>query len=93
VENGVQAVEAFSRTSSYAAVLMDVEMPEMDGCKATKEIRRDEARGHHTPIIAMTGNAMQGDREKVLEAGMDDYVSKPVGLDELGEVLKRWVAD
>jgi len=93
VENGVQAVEAFSRTSSYAAVLMDVEMPEMDGCEATKEIRRDEARAHHTPIIAMTGNAMQGDREKVLEAGMDDYVSKPVGLDELGEVLKRWVAD
>ena len=93
VENGVQAVEAFSRTSSYAAVLMDVEMPEMDGCEATKEIRRDEARGHHTPIIAMTGNAMQGDREKVLEAGMDDYVSKPVGLDELGEALKRWVAD
>jgi CheY-like chemotaxis protein len=92
VKDGVEAVEAFSRTSSYAAVLMDVEMPEMDGYKAAKEIRRDEGGGRRTPIIAMTGSAMQGDREKALEAGMDDYVSKPVGLDELGEVLRRWVA-
>ena len=93
VKDGVEAVEALSRTSSYAAVLMDVQMPEMDGYKATKEIRRDEGGGRHTPIIAMTGNAMQGDREKALEAGMDDYVSKPIGLDELGEVLRRWVTD
>ena len=68
-------------------------MPEMDGYKVTKEIRRDESGGRHTPIIALTGNAMQGDRKKALEAGMDDYVSKPVRLDELGEVLRRWVAD
>ena len=93
VKDGIEAVEALSRTSSYAVVLMDVQMPEMDGYKATKEIRRNEGGGHHTPIIAMTGNVMQGDREKVLEAGMDDYVSKPVRLDELGEVLRRWVAD
>jgi CheY-like chemotaxis protein len=93
VKDGVEAVEALSRTSSYAAVLMDVQMPEMDGYKATKEIRRDEGGGRHTPIIAMTGNAMQGDREKALEAGMDDYVSKPIGLDELDEVLRRWVTD
>jgi two-component system, chemotaxis family, sensor kinase Cph1 len=93
VKDGVEAVEALSRTSSYAAVLMDVQMPEMDGYKATKEIRRDEGGGRHTPIIAMTGNAMQGDREKALEAGMNDYVPKPVRLDELGEVLRRWVAD
>jgi CheY-like chemotaxis protein len=93
VEDGVEAVEALSRISSYAAVLMDVQMPEMDGYKATKEIRRYEGGGRHIPIIAMTGNAMQGDREKALEAGMDDYVSKPVRLDELGEVLRRWVAD
>jgi CheY-like chemotaxis protein len=93
VKDGIEAVEALSRTSSYAVVLMDVQMPEMDGYKATKEIRRNEGGGRHTPIIAMTGNVMQGDREKVLEAGMDDYVSKPVRLDELGEVLRRWVAD
>ena len=93
VKNGAEAVEALSRTSSYAAVLMDVRMPEMDGYKVTKEIRRDEGGGRHTPIIALTGNAMQGDRKKALEAGMDDYVSKPVRLDELGEVLRRWVAD
>jgi CheY-like chemotaxis protein len=93
VKDGVEAVEALSRTSEYAAVLMDVQMLEMDGYTATKEIRRNEGGGRHTPIIAMTGSAMQGDREKVLEAGMDDYVSKPVGLEELGEVLRRWVAD
>jgi chemotaxis family two-component system sensor kinase Cph1 len=93
VKDGVEAVEALLRTSSYAAVLMDVQMPEMDGYKATKEIRRNEGEGRRTPIIAMTGNVMQRDREKALEAGMDDYILKPVRLDELGEVLRRWVAD
>jgi two-component system, sensor histidine kinase and response regulator len=93
--DGLQALEALSQ-APYAAVLMDVQMPQMDGYEAAREIRRrEDERGSercHTPIIAMTANALRGDREKALAAGMNDYVSKPVSSEELDTVLQRWTS-
>ena len=90
VETGAQALEKV-KVVSYSAVLMDVQMPEMDGYEATQRIREwEREHGSHIPIIAMTAHAMQGDRERCLEAGMDDYVSKPLEPKVLFNVLDRW---
>jgi len=88
VSNGVDAVAGVTR-STYDLVLMDCKMPEMDGFEATARIREREGPGRHTWIIAMTANAMEGDREHCLEAGMDDYIAKPIQLGDLVHVLER----
>jgi CheY-like chemotaxis protein len=92
VANGAEALKALM-TIPYDLVLMDVQMPVMDGLEATREIRSPQSAvcNHCIPIIAMTAHAMQGDREKFLEAGMDDYVTKPVSPTSLAEVLKKWL--
>jgi two-component system sensor histidine kinase/response regulator len=87
--NGKEAVEMV-RCGDYDAVLMDIQMPVMGGVDATRELRRDE-RFKDLPIIAMTAHAMAGDREKSLEAGMNDHVTKPINPDELFSTLMRWI--
>ncbi len=104
--NGHEALEAYSRIP-YDLILMDCQMPEMDGYEATKNIREAESvrreaqekispdasplTSRHVPIIAMTANAMQGDREKCLQAGMDEYLSKPIRPEELSNILAQWL--
>jgi PAS domain S-box-containing protein len=93
VDNGKLCVETFSQ-EPFDVILMDVQMPEMDGLSATREIRRLERdSGKRIPIIAMTAHAMQGDRQRCLESGMDDYISKPIRVHRLMEVLGQSVDD
>jgi CheY-like chemotaxis protein len=90
---GREAVDAETR-ESYDAIFMDCQMPDMDGFEATAAIRAREAGGdRHVPIIALTANALEGDRERCLARGMDDYLSKPIKPGDLDRVLGQWVAD
>jgi CheY-like chemotaxis protein len=88
VSNGIEAVNA-ATLLPYDVILMDVLMPEMDGLDATRRIRERLPAGRQPRIIAMTANALSGDRERCLEAGMDDYISKPIQLPELAKVIER----
>jgi CheY-like chemotaxis protein len=92
VANGAEAVLALA-AAPYDLVLMDVQMPEMDGLQATRAIRdpHSAVRDHMVPVIAMTANAMQGDRQACLAAGMSDYLSKPIDVAALAAVLRAWM--
>jgi CheY-like chemotaxis protein len=77
-------------TKQYDIVFMDVQMPVMDGLQATREIRAREGHGRHTIIVAMTAGAMEGDRDRCIAAGMDDYLAKPITQDGVGSTVLRW---
>jgi two-component system sensor histidine kinase/response regulator len=90
VANGRQALEELTRTS-YDLILMDWQMPEMDGLSATREIRRREGSARHTTIVGLTANALSSDREECLKSGMDDYLTKPVSPEDLAAMLEKWI--
>jgi CheY-like chemotaxis protein len=92
--NGVEGVEAHrTHGDEFVAVLMDCQMPQMDGYAATRAIRSREQQGHHLPVIAMTASAIAGERERCLQAGMDDFLTKPIDVALLASTLRRWAGE
>ena len=89
--SGQQAIDIALGSPDIDLIILDIQMPEMDGYQATQAIRRMSDYRQKIPIIALTANAMQGDKERCLDAGMDDYISKPVTPEALRDVLARWV--
>lgn len=91
-ESGAKALDAIGKRQ-YSLVLMDCQMPEMDGLEATRRLRSREPEGTHIPIVAMTGMVGPDDLRRCLESGMDDYLTKPILIDQLRAVLARWLAN
>lgn len=92
VSNGEAALSAFNAGRSYSLVLMDWRMPDMDGLECTRRIRAVERRtGSHIPIVAMTANAADEDKQECFDVGMDDYMSKPFSSDQFRETLLKWI--
>lgn len=91
VDDGLQALEAV-KAHHYDLVLMDVQMPVMDGLEATRAIRAFEEGKKHTIIVAVTANAIQGDKERCLQSGMDDYLAKPIKQQDIEQVITKWIS-
>lgn len=89
--NGIEAIEKILENDVYDLVFMDLNMPKMDGLEATRQIRKLDSEKRNTIIVALTANAMQGDKEKCLAAGVDDYIKKPISLKTLKEALQKWM--
>jgi CheY-like chemotaxis protein len=89
-ENGNNAL-ALCKHNVYDVIFMDIQMPELDGYATTKKLRENQKSGKHPIIIAITANALSGDREKCIKAGMDDYISKPIKGEKLEEILQKYL--
>ena len=95
IRNGKEAVEILQNDRNFDLIFMDCQMPIMDGFEATKEVREYEKKSNliHIPIIALTANAMNGDKERCMQAGMDDYLSKPVRQKDFAGIIRKWLVN